>query len=208
MRLPEGSHEKLWRLIISGIQEIIGVDQLDVIMKNPELAHLMSVKQAAPLMSDIGRNDLVYIRNSLQQHYGKVSGLGITCRAGQSLFPHFLREFGDELGMSQNSFKLLPTHTKIFNGLQAFADFFSQSMKSTINISQDQKNWYWEIRDCPWCRETTSDMQVCYFPVGIIQSFTSWASGGRYYSVSEIECHAAGQEICIIAVDKVPLRMH
>jgi predicted hydrocarbon binding protein len=47
--------------------------------------------------------------------------------------------------------------------------------------------------------------QECYLIAGLLQEFTTWADGGRFYRIMETECRGNGSQACLYRIEKKPL---
>lgn len=142
---------------------------------------------------------------ALEGLYGVRGGRGLALRAGRASFKFYLKSFGQELGLETVDFRLLPVEEKVFSGLQKLAEFFAEHYGQPVSVEQEVEYYIWKTRRCPFCFEREAEAPVCHFQVGVLQSALYWLSGGKYYTVQESACAAAGAETEIIRINRSPL---
>lgn len=149
--------------------------------------------------------DVSNLLNGLEDTYGPTGAHGLTQRFGKAVFRVGLKELGGQAGFRSIEYRILPSPRRVAVGLQALARMVSASMGGTITVSEDDAHWYLRADDCQECRERVTAGPCCFAMVGLIQEFAAWASGGRYYRVTETECRASGAAACVFQIDKKPL---
>jgi predicted hydrocarbon binding protein len=116
-----------------------------------------------------------------------------------------LREFGKELGLTEQTFKLQPLQTKIRNGARILADLLNSSSDEKVELGEDLDYFYWHIHSCPICWQRRASIPVCYLVVGVLQEALYWVTSGKFFGVEEILCVAKGDPTCTIRVGKEPM---
>jgi predicted hydrocarbon binding protein len=116
-----------------------------------------------------------------------------------------LSEFGSVIGASELAFKVIPLQTKVKVGLKAMAETFSKFSDQETSVEESEEHFIYTIYKCPVCWGRTSDKNICYGAVGILQEGLRWASGGKDFRVEEVACHAAGDPNCVFHIYKEPL---
>ena len=144
-------------------------------------------------------------QQALEELYGPRGGRGIALRAGRSSFKYILRLHGGRLGLTDLNFRLLPAPIRLKTGLAAMASLLSESGWQKITFSEDGGAWFWRVEGCVLCRGRKAGEPLCAFLIGLLQEFLSWASGGKVYGVTEVECCATGGKACLFRVDQKPL---
>jgi len=145
------------------------------------------------------------MQEKLEQMYGPRGGRGLALRAGRVCFKYGLREFGSEMGLTENAFRLLPMSVKLHTAAQAFADLFNKQTDQIVHIEEAGGKMLWRIERCPLCWERRSQEAVCHLAVGLLQESLYWLSGGRIFNVQETQCVARGEPACLIEIDSTPL---
>jgi len=138
----------------------------------------------------------------LEKMYGPRGGRGVALRAGRAGFKYILRQSGVAMGITDLQFRLLPVPVRVKTGLNAMAVLMAQQGDEQVSVTENERCWYWRSQHCPYCWQRALNEPACYFTVGLLQEYFSWASSGREYSVSELECQAAGAAACLFQIDK------
>jgi predicted hydrocarbon binding protein len=181
------SNKAMHRVLIEGVEEIIGPeDAHDVV------SQAMLIEPALPFLREVQR--------ALAARYGLPSGLGVALRTGRAAFKYSLRAWGEEIGVNNPSFRLLPSSRRIRAGLEKMAAFFSELWQARISVSEDDAHWIWQVESCPDCAMTGDT--ACYLLTGLLQEYMAWAAGGKYFRVQEIICAVGSSSACQFRIDK------
>ncbi len=135
--------------------------------------------------------------------YGERGTSGIAYRIGEASFRYFLRSQGKEYSLTVNSFRLMNSSHRILFGLNQLAQFANINSNVRIDISEDDKYWYWKTvsNDIP---NNESKFYSAYV-FGLLREFFLWTSGGRYYPMKEITDPTGNNISLQIAIQKKPL---
>jgi predicted hydrocarbon binding protein len=91
-------------------------------------------------------------------------------------------------------------------GLRQLAIVFNHQFGERVSLEEQATHWLWTAEDClNCCHGNHSADCSCYLMIGILQEFLSWASGGRFYPVVELECAVSDGQRCVFRIDKKPL---
>lgn len=192
-------------LMLSGVEDILGDGGLGpALVERPAVVGLHG-DGAALHPKDFLEYDLDHIQRALVRLFGREAGRGLALRAGRACVPRLLRRYGGQMGLTSLSYRLLPSRLRLRAGLEALAKFLSGPCGGEITLSEDNACWYWRIASCPWCLSGAPGQPACHFVVGLLEEFLSWASGGRFFQVTETECQAAGAPACLIQMNKQPM---
>ena len=142
---------------------------------------------------------------ALEQQYGLQAGRGLAVRLGRACFQYGLREFGESLGLTATSFRLLPFPVKLNKFAGALAGLFAGSAGQPVHVEKQAGKLLWRMAPCPFCGEGASQDASCLLPVGLAEESLYWLSGGKIFSVEEIACIARGDPACTLQVDETPL---
>ena len=142
---------------------------------------------------------------SLEQVYSPQVGQGLARRIGRACFQYGLRDYGERLGFTSNSFRLLPLPLKLKKFAGALADFLNGPMHQEARVEQSDGTLLWIMGRCPLCRERRAAEPVCQLAVGLAEESLYWLSGGKIFNVEEIACAARGDEACSLRVNETPL---
>ncbi len=201
---PQNCSLEMGRILLEGVQEIIGQAGVYATFNTANLAHLLPSDAAARLESEFSPDEQRSLLLALVTLYGPRGGHGIAQRSGRASFKYFLRQYGDSMGLTALEYHLLPSVGRIKTGLEALSQVLMDTCGGTVELVDESQAWVWKYLECPWCVRRCEDGPSCHFAVGLLQEFLSWASGGRMYHVAETECTPGGAEACTIRIDKQP----
>ncbi|MFN8432835.1 MAG: 4-vinyl reductase [Anaerolineales bacterium] len=194
--------QKMGRIVLLGMEEVIGKGGLDAVLN---LAALNSLQPSATNERTFSFETVSALHQSLEQSYGPRGGRGLALRAGRACFKYGIKEYGSMLGLTEMAFRLLPLPTKLRTGARSFADLFNKHTDQQVRVEETETQILWHIERCPLCWERQTEEPVCHLAVGLLQEALYWLSGGKVFSVEETACHARGDEHCIITIQKTPL---
>ena len=196
---------KMGRIIILGMEEILGRDGLDAVLNMSGLPGWSEGYPPDDMRLEFPFADLSTLQAALDKLYGPRSGHGVALRSGRAGFKFGLREFGGQLGMNEVSFRLLPMSEKLPQGAELFAGLFNQFSDQRVRVETCDTHILWHIERCPVCWGRQSQEPLCHLSVGLLQEALYWVSGGKFFTVEETACIARGDPACTIAIDRQPL---
>jgi len=196
---------KMGRIILLSLEEVIGQENVSVVLKQAGLDHYINHFPPDDLELKFSFSELSQLQVGLEQLYGPRAGRGIALRAGRVCFKHGLREFGPMLGLADLSFRLAPFDAKLRMGAEVFADIFNRFTDQRVRVESTPQALAWHIDVCPVCWQRTTDAPVCHLAVGILQESLYWVSGGKVFKVEETACIAKGDSSCTILIHKESL---
>lgn len=189
---------QMTRFLFQGLEEIIGQAGLTALRN---LTHL-PVENTSEGLSSV---DTAHLFAGLEDLYGERGGRGLALRAGRASFSYGLTAFGGITGVTETTFRLLPTPMRFRTGLKLLADTLNQSSGKHIHIEEAPHAYRWVVDFCPFCVGRKETSSTCSFWVGLLQEFSYWASSGKLYSVTETQCAAAGAAFCVVELSKKTL---
>ncbi|HNT22988.1 MAG TPA: 4-vinyl reductase [Anaerolineales bacterium] len=196
---------KLGRIILLSMEEIIGRTGVNAILNQANLAELINHYPPNDLDLAVRFEDVARMQVALDAIYGPRGGRGLALRAGRACLKHGLREFGPLLGLTDLAFRLLPLEEKLRTGAAIFADIFNQYSDQKVVVKEEADKILWIIERCPVCWQRKADSPVCHLAVGLLQEALYWVSGGKYFDVEETRCIAQGDDACVITIGKQAL---
>lgn len=202
--LPQNFMPAMGRIVMEGMQEIVGRAGMFAAFNTAHLTHLLPGGAAGRPEAEFTGKDFGSLQLALVTLYGPRGGHGIALRAGRASFAYLLRRFGDPLGLTTLEYRLLPSMSRIKTGLQALAVAQASFSGGEVEILDEPGAWLWKYTGCPWGSQYQAESPTCHFVVGLLQEFLAWASGGRMYHVVEVECAALGKPACLMRIDKQP----
>ncbi len=183
------------QLLLEGARELLGTDYIQQITRSnpPFTEEHWKLEEAVSFLG------------VLEKMYGETGGHGLAQRIGRAAFRYGMHEVGDQIGFRTLTFRLLPAPRRVENGLQRLARLVSHACGSTVTVTDAGAAWVWHSSGCSTCQQNACVGSCCHLMVGLLQEFASWASGGRYFRVTESQCQANGASACVFQVEKKPL---
>jgi len=193
---------KLGRIFLLGLEEILGRTGLNALLNMAELPRLIHTPLGGEV--DLSFEDLSKILSTLEKMYGPHGGHGVALRTGRACFKHSLHEFGPELGTQDMAFRLLPPDQKLVAQAERLADLFNANSDQRVQVQENDEQIRWQIDRCPVCWGRQVASPVCHLAVGLLQEACYSVSGGKLYNVEEQSCIARGDPTCTVVIDKQP----
>ncbi len=196
---------RIARIYIEAMEEIMGRNGLTAVLRLASLAHLIDNYPPPDLKKGFDFADYSALNGALEEIYGPRGGRGLELRAGRAAFARGLQGFGALAGASDLAFRVLPLRAKLKAGIPAMAKVFTQfsDQKSTV---EDRGDYYAYIMNpCPVCWGRKADRPICFAGKGLLEEGLHWLSSGHKFRVEEIECVAMGQPTCTYAIYKEPI---
>lgn len=187
--------------MLLGVEEIISRSGLNAVLN---LAKKQPVENSisAAAAQRMNYSDITEINEALEKMYGPRGGRGIALRAGRASFKYILRQHGTAMAVTELNYRMLPVPVRLKTGLEALAGLMGRIGSEQVLISENEQQWIWQSQSCPLCWQRTVSQVVCHFTAGLLQEYFAWASSGRVFGVTEVECRAAGKPACLFVIDK------
>ena len=207
--IPESGYynsNRFARIFLESIKEIAGANGVNTILNYANLSSLVENYPPDNLDRAFDFAHFSMINQALEEIYGVRGGRGLALRVGRTTFDDVLKEYGALAGVSDLAFKILPIQTKIWNGLKAMAEVFSEKSDQVSTVENFEDFYLYKIMKCPICwGRTDKDHPVCYYMVGLLQEGLNWVSGGKEFKIKETKCIASGSEACEFEIQKEPI---
>jgi hypothetical protein len=127
----------------------------------------------------------------------------ILLRAGRNSLQHF-RDTNKTLAtLAGAAFKVLPTDAKIKLVLARSAKIAEELLHAPHRTYDTADGFFVEISGCPYCAGSKAERGICFFPLGFYGEAMRWATGATY-PIEEIECIAAGGQVCRFRIAREP----
>ncbi len=186
------------QILLDGAQEILGKETVQQLIERISPRGLpagdrSSLQDAGPFLQ------------ALEETYGAPGGRGLALRIGRAAFRYGLKYFGDRAGFRTMEFRLLPAPKRVGSGLQTLAHVVAEETGSQIVVTDEGDHWRWQMRRGRGNEGRRSAGQSCFLIAGLLQEFSAWAGGGRFYQVTETECQSTGSRACVYRIEKKPL---
>jgi predicted hydrocarbon binding protein len=196
---------EIGQLMAEGVEGVIGQAAVQAVKDLAGKSHLYQPSSQEDAHKNPAFADLSALHGALEELYGPSGGRGIALRAGRLAFIRLMQKYESALGWDQVMFRLQPTPVRLRKGLIELANLLSQMTGTHFAVEKADHCWQLQAEQCPFCWQRDAGETVCHFLVGLVQEYFAWASSGKIYPVSEVECRAAGGEACIIQIEKSSL---
>jgi len=197
--------EKMGRIILLGMEEVMGVNGMNAVLRLGGLEQLVHNYPSASADRTFPFKTISAIQSALELTYGPRGGRGVALRVGRATFKSGVKEYGSMLGLTEMAFRLLPLSTKLHTGANTFAELFNKYTDQKVRLEESANKIFWHIERCPLCWGRKAEDVVCHLAVGLLQESLYWVSGGKTFNVEETSCIARGDSACTIVIDQTPL---
>ncbi|MFH1183459.1 MAG: 4-vinyl reductase [Chloroflexota bacterium] len=151
--------------------------------------------------------DIPDLSRTLEARCGQRAARGIALRVGSACFTHVVRRIGDQAGLTQPAFRLLPLSLRLRQGLLAFRGLLTEFSGRGARVEEQDGRLFWRLPDCPICAGLRASEPICFLMLGMLEQALSWLSGGKVFDVQEIACRARGDEDCIFLIEPSPVEL-
>jgi predicted hydrocarbon binding protein len=193
------------RIILESMEEVVGRNGLNHVLNLAGRGDLIGNYPPSDSDLDFSFATISGLLTQLESAYGPRGGRGLAIRIGRVAFKYGIREFGQQIGLMETAFRLLPLGAKIRMGGEALADLFNKETDQRVSIKEEDGKLLWVIERCPLCWERHTDEAACHLAVGLLQESLYWLSGGKIFNVEEALCIAKGDPTCTIEIGLTPL---
>lgn len=196
---------RMGRIILESMEEVVGKNGLNHVLNLLGRSDLIGKYPLSDSKLEFPFSTVSGLQTQLEHAYGPRGGRGLAIRIGRVAFKYGIREFGQQIGLMETTFRLLPLGAKIRIGGQALADLFNRETDQRVSIKEEDGKLLWVIERCPLCWERHTEEAACHLAVGLLQESLYWVSGGKIFNVEETLCIAKGDPTCTIEVSQTPL---
>jgi predicted hydrocarbon binding protein len=194
---------KAFRVILLGMEEIIGKNGLKSMLNYSELSRYIdhfppndSQKQ------DIHISEITRLDEMIEKIYGKAGARAILFQVGRMQAKWGLEEnaaIADaaKAAMSQMSEK---DRAKII--LSYTSDTISKQLDTEIWVEETEDGFLYKDKAATHCFGRKSKEPVCAVSDGFLTGMVTWAVGEKGWQSKEIACIAMGEEACIYSIKR------
>ncbi|MGE5072630.1 MAG: hypothetical protein ACM3MF_04310, partial [Anaerolineae bacterium] len=200
----------LARVLILAMVEVLGESGARAVARAAEQEARLPVAGEAeglpPLdVLEISAIPVNRLMDGLERVYGAPAGRGLARRVGRACVAYALRSYGESVGLTGNSFRLLPMPLKIRRFGEGLAKLFNRPGDERLQVEEQEGRLLVRMERCPLCRERHEDDCVCQLAVGAAEESLYWLSGGKIFHVEESACAARGDPACTLQIDLTPM---
>jgi predicted hydrocarbon binding protein len=196
---------RMGRIVLTAMEDIIGSNGVNATLNLAGVPGMVSNYPPNNLQLGFRFEDLAAIQEAVDKIFGDNGGRVIALRTGRETFKYALKDFMPVMGIADLAFRALHVGIKIKIGLGVFAETFNKFTDQRVRLSEESDRHLWIIERCPVCWQRKKSDPCCHLAVGLLQESLKWVSNGREFHVEEINCIAAGDDNCIISINKQPV---
>lgn len=192
-----GLENKAFRVILLGIEDVVGKSGVETILRQAHLAQY--INNYPPSDENRGGHKLEYqtqVNRALFDIYGRRGARAILQRVGRGRAKNAIEENGAIANAVRIATRLLPRRLKAKLALDSAAREYSKQLETSVVIEDDGEFLYWQDPHCGNCINWQSDQPVCFTGVGFVQGLLAWLLEDENFKVEEIACHAKGDPAC------------
>ncbi len=193
------------RIILTSAEEIVGEKGVAALLNMAGLSQYIDNYPPDNMDKEFSFTDIGRLQQAFWDMYGPRGARVFATRAGQQSLRDGLTSFGSVARAAQVAMKIGSLDRRINTGLHFFARFFNTVSDQVVHVEEDDEHWTWVIDRCPLCTGRASDKPVCHLAVGVLQGALSWASEGKQFRITPVECIACGDGQSRIKIEKTPI---
>jgi hypothetical protein len=190
------------RIYFDALQHIVGEQEFSTILSLAGLDRYIGNIPPRSLDREFDFADFSSLNAALETKYGVAAGRDLALKVGRGSLPDGLRYMGALVGVGDLAFKNLPISVKLRWGLWSLETLFTRYSDQITVLYEHNNHLEYIIKQCPVCWGRSSDVSFCHSAVGLIQEGLRWVSQGQEFRVEETECHAKGDQYCLIKIYK------
>ncbi len=173
--------DRMGRIILSGMEEILGCQEITSVFNQAPLAKFDGSGLPRQQELDLTFERLPQLQASLEIKYGLSAGRGLAIRSGRACFRHLLREFGNEMGLTNLEFRLLslPARLKVSN--QALAALLNRQPGMHMEFEMDEQYLHWTIASNPETGERHIWRSTCHLVMVCFRKCSPGPAGVKYF---------------------------
>ncbi|HUS94667.1 MAG TPA: 4-vinyl reductase [Patescibacteria group bacterium] len=196
---------RMGRIVLVAMNDIIGNHGVNATLNLAGVPDLVNNYPPNNLKLGFRFENLAAIQETMDDMFGLRGGRLLAMRTGRETFKYALKDFMPVLGIADLAFRPLHLGIKLKIGLGVFAETFNKFTDQVVRLEEEIDRHLWIIERCPVCWQRKSTNPCCHLAVGLLKESLNWVSNGREFRVEEIQCIAAGDSACVIAIYKQPI---
>ncbi len=200
--IVSADHKRTAQILFDGAQEILG---LETIQKVTEKLQAGSGIPASRSMTHRSLEHAGLFLNALEKIYGEPGARGLALRIGRASFQYGLKYYEALAEFRTMEFRLQPAPRRLESGLRTLAQIVANESNNRVVVTDEGDHWLWKIERSPRRQTSLPASRECFLLAGLLQEFTTWASGGRFHQIVETECRSAGCPACLFRIGKKPI---
>ena len=191
----------LARIIFVSVEEQLGEKGLNMLLKR---AGLHQYIETPPPDDDTPTIEMTKFKNAIGlvvDLFGEKAAKPLLLRWGTLVFQYSLENRPALFGLTGLVTTFMSEEGKIRFILKRVLKE-SETLYSVPHIlTEDDDNFYIEIKECFHCGGLQSPHCICWAPIGFWKSLMKWITQ-KDYDIKEVECRAQGKDSCKFIISK------
>lgn len=200
--LPPELPNKLARIVLLALEEVLGRNGLNAVLNLARLPHFIAHYPPADFTDGVEFAQISGLLAAIDEMYGPRGGRMLALRAGRTCFKHGIKDFGGLVGLGDLLFRILPLNLRARLGLEVVVEILNRYSDHLVSLHQEEDAYFVVAERCGACWERRTTYPACALVVGLLQEGLYWISGGHLFAVEETTCMAMGDATCTFRVDK------
>lgn len=191
----------LARIIFRSVEEHIGENGLNMFLKKADLEQYI---HNPPPDDDTPTIQMSKFKKAIElviELFGEKAAKPLLLRWGRLVFEYSLESRPTLFGLAGLVTTFMSEERKTRFILKKVLQESEKLYDVPHVLTEDDDNFYVEIKNCFYCGSIQSENCICWPPVGFWTSMMTWITG-KTHEVKEIECRAQGKESCKFVIPK------
>ena len=194
---------KAFRVVLLGIEEIIGGNGLKSVLNYSELTKYIDnlppndTEKGGPRISEATKLEM-----AVEEVFGNQGARAILFQVGRMIAKQGLDANPDVAEAAQSAFTTMSEHDRAKTILTYAADAVSKQLNTETWVEEDGGCILVKDKAASYCFDRKSDMPVCHPISGFWSGLVDWAVGNKEWKAQETGCMAMGEPFCTCRVYK------
>lgn len=202
---PYTFSNKISRIILLSMQEVIGKNGLNAVLNIARLSHYIESYPPADFAPGMTFEEAGRLFEALEGMFGQRAGRRLARQSGHICFRFGIEGFGAVIGFMDFMLRILPITLRARIGLEVLAEILNRYSDQRVILDEDDENYFLKVTQCGVCWGRYASEPLCFLMIGIVEEILYWVSRGRRFGVEETRCIAQGESSCVVRVQKVPV---
>ncbi len=203
----DGFPNKIARIVLLAIQDVIGRNGATAVFTTARLAHLIDSLPPTDFEPGLTFEEIGRLLEAIEGIYGVRGGRRLMQQAGRESFKYWIEGFGGLVGFADVALRVLPLRLRARIGIEVLAEIFNRYSDQRVSLGEGSESYFFVLERCGFCDGRRVEEPSCSFLVGILEESLFWISRGRHFVVEETTCIACGDPVCTICIDKAPMEL-
>lgn len=195
-----------FRVVLLGIQEIIGENGLSSLLNYTGLKHY--IDNFPPNNHEKNRcksSEITRLDQGIADIFGEKGANAILFQVGKKQAKWGLEENTDVVDATKKVLKDLDENNRVKTALEIMAATVAAELNSDIWVEEHSEYFLYKTNQTTHCFNRKSSIPVCYVSDGFITGILEWATDTTYWASKEEKCMAMGEPHCTFRIKKAML---